>query len=365
MKYEKIIETSEKRDGSLSVVERFAYRVNAMDTETVKPVLLHLIDPSLPDVPLVELEKAINVLESWLVRRAVIRATTKFFNKLFPQLVGELIENKRENAGTFIETFLRQQTADAMYWPDDSTVRKYLTSSGILVGARSRLRMIFEGIEDEIRNPAKQRVATQQQWCERASLQIEHIMPIKWQDNWPLSVDETSDARKERLNRIGNLTLLTQTKNAAVSNGPWPGDDPKKHKRALLSKNTTFFMNRDLVGDPPIDKWTIEQIDERSIAMADYFLRVWPAPFGHTVNPQTDFRSKTETRKSIEKLISGGILEVGTILELRKGKSAGMTSQVLENGSLSKMEQFMRRQIKQRFIYANESVPQTAGSNGA
>ena len=334
-KYKKIIEASENPDGALSAIERFVYRVNAMDTETVKPVLIHLLDPALPEVPISEIEKALSAIESWLVRRAVIRATSKNFNKMFPQLVGELIANQRATAGTYIETFLRQQTADSLYWPDDSTVRKHLTSFGIYSTlTRSRLRMILEGIEDEIRNPANERVATQQQWCERGSLQVEHVMPTSWKANWPLSDGETEDARKERINRIGNLTLLTPTKNAAVSNGPWFGENPKKHKRALLGTNTTFLMNLALVAETGVNGWTIKQIDARCETMTDKFLSVWPAPLGHSVNPQTDNRIKTDINASVDKLLSSGLLEVGTILELRKGKSAGKTAQVLESGHL-------------------------------
>jgi hypothetical protein len=123
--------------------------------------------------------------------------------------------------------------------------------------------MILEGIEDEIRNPANERAATPQQWCERGRLQVEHVMPNSWRANWPLAIGETEDARKERINRIGNLTLLTPTKNAAVSNGPWFGDNPRKHKKALLEANTTFLMNRALVDKTDDNGWTIDQIDAR------------------------------------------------------------------------------------------------------
>lgn len=333
--YEKVIEGSEKPEGPLSVIERFVYRVHAMDTETVKPVLLYLLDPSLAVVPQDQIEKSLNALESWLVRRAVIRATSKYFNKMFPQLVRELMDNDRSTAGTFVESFLRQQNADATYWPDDSTVRKYLATSGVYSTlTRSRLRMILEGIEDEIRNPANEHAATSQQWCERGSLQVEHVMPKSWKANWPLANNETEDERKERINRIGNLTLLTPTKNAAVSNGPWFGDNPKKHKYALLKANTTFLMNRELVDGTEADGWTVRHIDARCAIMTDYFLRIWSTPAGHSINPQTDSRSKAETKASVAKLISSGIVEIGTILELRKGISSGKTAQVMEDGSL-------------------------------
>lgn len=333
--YEQIVEGSENADGPLSTVERFLYRINAMDTETVKPVLLHLLDPSLPRLPREEIEKALGAIESWLVRRAVIRATSKAYNKLFPQLVLELMNNQRSTAGTFIESFLREQTADSIYWPDDLTVRKTLTTSGLYsILSRPRLRMILEGIEDEIRNPAGGYSATPQQWCERGRLQVEHVMPRSWNAHWPLADDETKEERQECINRIGNLTLLTPTKNAAVSNGPWFGSDSKKHKRALLNANTTFLMNRELVDETGSDGWSSQQIDSRSSRMADYFIRVWLAPSGHSVNPQTDNRKKSEIKASVDKLLSSGILEVGSILELHGGKSQGQTAQVLEGGTL-------------------------------
>jgi hypothetical protein len=335
VKYQAIIEASEKHVGELSVVERFVYRIHAMDTETVKPVLFQLLDPSLPEIPRFEIEKALGAIESWLIRRAVIRATSKAYNKLFPQLVGDLINGHRMAAGTYVENFLKQQTADSMYWPDDSTVRDNLKSSGIYnVLTRSRLRMILEGIEDEIRNPADEQVATQQQWCERARLQVEHVMPRSWAANWPLQEKETREERQERINRLGNLTLLTPTKNAAVSNGPWFGNDPKKHKRALLSANTTFLMNRALVDGTGPEGWTITDIDTRTSSLTDFFIKIWPTPPGHTVNPQTDKKTTTGVRASVDKLLSSGLLEVGAILELLGGKSAGQTAQVLIGGML-------------------------------
>ncbi len=60
----------------------------------------------------------------------------------------------------------------------------------------------------------------------------------------------------------------------------------------------------------------------------------FPSKAGHVVNPQTESRGKNETEASVAKLISSGILEVGTILELRRGVHTGQTAQVMEDGSL-------------------------------
>src|SRR5712664_1417186 len=61
------------------------------------------------------------------------------------------------------------------------------------------------------------------------SLSVEHLLPQKGQlwdypyaDGMPLEPDETNDKCRERLiHTVGNLTLLTQELNSAVSNGPF------------------------------------------------------------------------------------------------------------------------------------------------
>ena len=52
------------------------------------------------------------------------------------------------------------------------------------------------------------------------------------------------------------------------------------------------------------------------------------------MNPQSDSSVSAEVKPSIDKLISSGLLEVGTTLDLRGGKSAGRSAQVLEGGFL-------------------------------
>jgi len=335
VEYERIVTAASKAEGPLTAVERFVYRAQEMDTETVKPLLLHLIDPALPALPNEEIEGALLAIESWLVRRAAVRATGKAYNKLFPQLIGDLIKGARVDASRYVRSFLREQTADSLYWPDDSTVKNSLASLGLYrLLTRSRLRMILEGLEDELRNPAAESVSTPQQTCERGRLQVEHVMPRSWTANWPLREGESRESRQDRINRIGNLTLLTPTKNAAVSNGPWFGDNPKKHKMALLKANTTFLLNSTLVDQSGAEGWTVDDIDQRCATLAELFIRVWPAPDGHSVNPQADVRRQAETKASVDQLISSGLLEVGTTLDLRGGKSEGRTAQVLEGGFL-------------------------------
>jgi hypothetical protein len=68
-----------------SVEGRLQYRViKAMDTAVVGPLLMWLLRWTAEDLPEAQRHKALNALESWLVRRALCRLTSKDTNKTGP-----------------------------------------------------------------------------------------------------------------------------------------------------------------------------------------------------------------------------------------------------------------------------------------
>ena len=108
-------------------------------------------------------------------------------------------------------------------------------------------------------------------------LTIEHIMPQKWQDNWPLESDVTDvekivekRARRNRIiHSIGNLTLVNGRLNASLSNAPW------LDKRNTLNQHTVLFLNKRLLDEAP-DKWDEELIEERARYLSKLAANVWP-----------------------------------------------------------------------------------------
>ena len=59
----------------------FSYRTGVLESEVIKPLVLHLLDPELAPVPEGQLIKALDAIESWMVRRMLVRATTKSYNR--------------------------------------------------------------------------------------------------------------------------------------------------------------------------------------------------------------------------------------------------------------------------------------------
>src|SRR6202011_16164 len=115
---------------------------------------------------------------------------------------------------------LRSSQAATVVWPADGEVRARLVT-GDMYGyvGQSRVRMLLEACELDIRDPAKTEAIPLP-----AGLSIEHALPQSWEENWPLpngTDPETAAAdRWAHVNRLGNLTLVTQPLNSSLSNAP-------------------------------------------------------------------------------------------------------------------------------------------------
>ena len=70
--------------------------------------------------------KALDAVESWMVRRMRVRATTKNYNKVVAELVELIGPSRRDKAGDVIEEYLKAQSSGSQYWPDDAEIREDL-----------------------------------------------------------------------------------------------------------------------------------------------------------------------------------------------------------------------------------------------
>ena len=241
--YEEFTLGAEKLEGSVTPLELFSYRMTVLSTDSVKPLILVLIDPELPPISDDQLAIALNAIESFVIRRMIVSATTKNYNNFFTSLIVELRKCGRESAGTVVTEFLRTQNSDTTYWPDDAHVDEELLTMPIFKKGR-RLRMILEALEDHRRGFNKQvSRALSEQRVVRGKLTLEHVMPQSWEVSWPLGEGETPESRRMILHVLGNMTLLTQKLNSKVSNGPWLGTAGKASE---LKRQSTLLLNSDL-----------------------------------------------------------------------------------------------------------------------
>jgi hypothetical protein len=331
--YEDFLKSATNSDSNISRLGLFSYRMQALDVDIVRAVVLVLLDPEEDPIEKPQLSKALEVIESFLVRRMLVRATTKRHNLVFAQLVAEIRKGPRAEAGDFVETFFRQQTSDSSYWPDDEEVVREIATLPIYRRLRRpRVRFVLEALEDQRRGfttdgPSPKAEAR----CPRGTLSIEHVMPRRWEANWPLQPGESEAGRKQLVDTLGNLTLITGKLNSSNSNKPWLGE---KSKRDAVKEHSLLRLNADII-EIGVDGWTAENIDSRTRLLARNILTIWPVPEGHRVNithPMPDNGSSTYVYLST--LVDAGLIAAGDRLIPVRSTFSDRYAKVRSDGSI-------------------------------
>lgn len=332
--YKQFIAKSETYNGSIDQLGLFGYRTSVQESEVVKPLILCLLDPEQARVPDAQLLKALKVVESWMVRRMLVRATTKNYNQVIAELILQMRGDNRLKAGDVSETFLAKQSSGSRYWPDDNELREEL---GVLLAykrlRRGRLRMVLEAIEDHLRGWKDGQQALGGERVARGQFVIEHVMPRKWQSHWPLENGAQEDSERDALvHTLGNLTLLTGRLNSKVSNGPWTGDDGKGH---AIKEHDVLFLNRKVLSIAGRrGQWSDEAIRERTQGLIQAIIEIWPVPPGHRSGFSRDQIKRRKKKIKLADLINAGVLSPGMPLFPRKKKHSDKVATLLSDGGV-------------------------------
>lgn len=329
--YRAFTEKADVLDGPLDRVGLFAYRMKTLESEVIKPALLALLDHKAEPLSKEQIDASLDVLESWLTRRMLIRSTAKAYNKIMADVVSVIRNARPEIVSQTLKEYFSSQRSEAAYWPDDDEVRREVKALPVYRKlSRARVRMLLESIEDHWRGWIPGQVSVAGMRIRRASYAIEHIMPQAWVKSWPIQAGGSEADRDAHIHRIGNLTLLTKKLNSTVSNGPWQGETGKA---AHLQEKDVVLLNSRLLKDFSTKQWDETGIDNRTTQAIDAILTIWPVPPGHKV--QID-RHQTDTSIAVEigDLIGAGYLSAGQSLYSRPGKHGGHSGRILSDGRI-------------------------------
>ncbi|MBD2763573.1 DUF262 domain-containing protein [Kocuria sp. cx-116] len=263
---------------------RFYSRViDAMELAATTPLFLWLLSEN-HGVPTDQLRRGLLAIESWVIRRTLLRMTSKDVNRFMVAVIKVLDEVPPAEAGDKIHGFLSEQTADSRLWPTDGEVASQLPEIKMYGNIKqSRLRVVLAAVEQHLRDQStKYEVISLP-----AALQIEHVMPRGWRTYWntPELSPEEAAKRDKYVNTIGNLTLVTKSLNASLSNRPWTeaeaiglkdGGEAGKGKRTLLDDFSLLVLNKEILKHT--ESWTEDDIRARNTEMAEAICAVWPGP---------------------------------------------------------------------------------------
>lgn len=170
----------------------YARVVEAFELGVFIPVLLWIISPNYA-VPLREADVALSAIESWVVRRTLLRQTMKDTNNLVVAMFKLLDREDGDAAGVAIRQFLGAQDADSRRWPTDAELRQQLPSVCIYESIKQpRIRSEFAALELGFRTARHEAVSLP------AHLEIEHVMPRGWRDHWGADIASDPEARAAR-----------------------------------------------------------------------------------------------------------------------------------------------------------------------
>lgn len=263
-----------RKDDPLHPVSRF---LDAFDVRTAYPLLLAMLDTGPTDA---EVARIGRVLESYLLRRAVLGLTTKNYNRLFLQLTAAL-QREGFTAKSFAAELLKL-TGVSAEWPDDDAFRQaWMTQHVYYLLNNPKIVLILKRLSDAYFDNKSEEVVVEGQ------LTVEHLLPQGWRENWPLpdgsrglspveaSVAPEGDPRaaatarrNQLLHTMGNLTILSQALNTSVSNGPWDEKRPELLRKSLLPINQGSLYRA--------ESWDETAIEARGRALFEKVLLIWP-----------------------------------------------------------------------------------------
>lgn len=329
--YQEFSENAAASTGELSRLETFVYRLSVLNYETVKPFIIWLTDPDLEPIADDQFIKALDVLESWFVRRMLTKGSAQAYNYTMSALIREVSARDRQQVGNIVQDFLVAQTGvnANTHWPSDSEVLEFLTTQPMYRRiSRAKLRMVLEAVEDSRRGYGSGSKKTfSEQPVVRGECSLEHVMPQEWRKNWPGEEYGTDGlSRDELVHHLGNLVLVTQALNSKVSNGPW------LEKKKSLAEHSTLLTTKEVV-DSGSDLWDEATIRARTERVARAIIEIWRVPDGHpSLSAVED--SRDSNRVTVGDLVSAGFLNPGQTLYARVQAHQGHEGYVSEDGAI-------------------------------
>jgi len=239
-------------------IERINNIIFGLDTSTLIPYVLYVLKENQEDPA-----SLFECLESYLMRRMVVRATTKNYNQLFTDT---LISNEILTKEKFVD-FIKRSSDKVNYFPGSEDLKQGFNESKL---TNKQAAGIIYFLESKIRNKDKQ--STQLLGLSKYSL--EHLMPKKWENNWgKLASKEAIDSRNKKLLTLGNLAIITQSLNASIRDASWQDKVNGKGKHHGLKHFSGGIETLSPHLNEPV--WNEEMISSRANGLYEQAILVW------------------------------------------------------------------------------------------
>jgi len=233
-------------------LKRYFEKLDRLEVTTSYPLLLKLYDDyANKKLSIDDFAECLQVIETYIVRRAVCGIPTNVLNKYFPTIYNSLDQT---NVVHSLKNKLKSGTG-ARRMPDDDEFKQCLQERK-LFGSR-----ILQYLLEELERYNNKEVVDFEE------LQIEHIMPQTLTDEWKKELGSVWELTYQKyLDTLGNLTLT--------------GYNPEYSNKLFIEKRdmkkgfkySGLQLNRDLA---KLERWTEKEILDRAMELSRIGLEIW------------------------------------------------------------------------------------------
>lgn len=264
--YRSIVNPKQEKKAYSDILER----INKLDMKTCIPLIMDLFKSETNGYITEEkLNKALEVIENFIVRREICSLPTNIFNKLFVQIGAEVDKEIKNNNMDYYDVFcykLLSKTGKSRF-PNNHDFREHFDSYDLYNAKSSMKKYILERLE----NFGNKELVAVEKLIDEKKLTIEHVMPQTLNDEWKQQLGKNWEIIKEKyLNTIGNLTLTAYNSN--YSNLSFQKKKIMEEKGFLSSK---LFLN-DYI--KRCNEWGEKQIKKRADILYKKAEKIWWIP---------------------------------------------------------------------------------------
>ena len=249
--------------------ESFLQRINVVIFGLKNTTLIPFILFASMNASEEEFNKILLVLESYIMRRIVVRATTKNYNNLFQSL----ILNDVTSSEALLET-LKRSADGTTYVPSDENLLDGFNTSRL---TNLQAKGIIYFIEANLRS-SKNALAM----LGFNQYSLEHLMPRKWRNHWePCETSELARVRDYKLATLGNFAIITQSLNTSISDSSWSKKKSGNKNNPGLNQCASGLATMENVLSEEI--WNETKIEMRAVWLYDKAKDIWSSVLPATI----------------------------------------------------------------------------------
>ncbi|MFA6759714.1 MAG: HNH endonuclease family protein [Sulfuricurvum sp.] len=227
-----------------------------LKVSVVYPFLMNLIDLyNQQKIDSVNLLRSLEIIESYIVRRAICNQATNALNKVFASLYSDIIEIDRfklDEFSKYLNAALVSKKGSAIF-PNNDMFKNDFTSRDMY---NIKNKQFFLGVLENRDN--KERV-------DFINLSVEHYMPQTLTSAWKVHLgDNFQNIHSLYVHNIGNLSLTAH--NSELGNKSY------EEKKQLLKEQSRLKLNRFFISS---ETWSEVEIKKRANLLFEEAKEVW------------------------------------------------------------------------------------------